>query len=449
MNARFLKQYGSRVKRWLVIGLSAMPCLFAYGQGPCAGKNSLSAYGQDPCAGENSLSACGQELPSGLPVVSLTTRDGTPVSGREWREGTQVRVWSAAGSEVYATRRAQVKARGNSSFDKPKKSFTLKFSKPVSLLGMPPGRKWLLIANFMDHSLLRNSLALTVARQTALAWTPAWRLVNVVENGRYAGCYLACEKVEADANRVGIGPTDGFLVELDAYPGDKHRFVTPCRGLPVNIRFPRKLSRRRFDAIRRVFDAAETILYNNDDKSLQELYDKYINLDTFADYYIVYELCQNAEPNGPRSCYMHTGRDGRLSAGPVWDFDLAFENMGLDAAGDIRPERFHLKDVRHLTVDSLYISQALWYGRLLRDSVFRTRLSERWTSLRPRFVALSDSLDRWKQSIEPSARTDQAMWGGRDPARFDDTGSFESSFNNLRRTYLRRIDVLDRLFKKP
>lgn len=393
------------------------------------------------------LSAFGQSVPQGLPVVGITTSDGGAVVGRSWRTGTRVSICRADGTVDYQTDDARVKARGNSSFNKPKKPLALKFKEPVSVLGMTANRKWILIANFMDHSLLRNALALAAARQTSMAWNPDWRLVNVVENGTYVGCYLMTEEIRTGREWVDTDLDNGFLVELDEYPSDKYRFETRVRKLPVNVCYPKKPSRERVDSIQKMLNDIEDALYHGG-TSLQAVYDKYINLDTYADYYIVYELCMNAEPNGPRSCYMFLGRDGKLNAGPVWDFDLAFENMGLDRGGDIRPERFHLKDVRNLTVDSLYDSRALWYDRLLADKSFRNRLSERWAELRPKFVSLADSLGAWGLLVGPSALADQQMWGDKDPARFDNTGSFEASLAHLRKTYLRRIEVLDKLLGK-
>lgn len=390
-----------------------------------------------------------QAMPSGLPVVYITTADKTPVTGKEWRPNTHVRICNADGSTSYECGDAEVKAHGNSSFNKPKKPLTLKFAAPVSVLGMTANRKWFFVSNFMDHSLLRNSLALTIARQTSLAWTSSWRLVNVVENGEYTGCYMIGEEIHAGKSWVDTDLENGFLVEMDEYPNEHFRFDTPHRKLPVNVRFPKDPTQQRMDSIRQVFAVVEEALYGNGaDTNLAKLYERSMNLNSFVDYLIVYELCQNAEPNGPRSCYMFLAKDGKLCAGPVWDFDLAFENMGLDSGGDIRPERFHLSNVRALTVDSLYDSRALWYGRLLADSAFRQRLAERWTELRPRFASLADSLDAWKRQIEPSAIADQAKWGSLDPARFDNTGSFEASFSNLRATYLRRLAVLDRFFTK-
>lgn len=384
--------------------------------------------------------------PGGLAVVCIRTPGGEPVGSRQWRQGATVSVVRPDGTTDHMGA-AAVRAFGNSSFAKPKKPLALRFDTAASLLGLAANERWFLVSNFMDHSLVRNALALTAARKTSLAWTPGWRLVNVVDNGRHVGVYTMCEEIRVGPGRVDTDPGTGFLVEMDSYPDDGARFETPRRRLPVNVRHPARPSSARLDSIRAVFARAEAALYDHGGQtSLAQACDSLIDLASFADYLIVYELCQNAEPNGPRSCYMHLGRDGRLRAGPVWDFDLAFADVGLDGGGDIRPSRLSLPGVRPLTVDSLYNGGALWYGRMLADAGFREMLAERWRELRPSFASLADSLDAWRPVVEPSALADQRMWGDLDPARFDNTGGFAKSFAALRSTLLRRIAALDRLF---
>lgn len=394
------------------------------------------------------LSAWADNPPDGLPVVYVTTPDGGPVDSRQWRPGATVEVRGTDGA-VDCEHTAAVRAFGNSSFAKPKKPLALRFDTAVSLLGLAANERWFLVSNFMDHSLVRNALALTAAGMTSLPWTPGWRLVNVVENGRHVGVYTLGEEIRVGAGRVDTDSASGFLVELDSYPGDEARFTTPRRRLPVNVRHPKSPSAARLDSIRTVFARAEDALYGHwgRDGDLAPACDSLIDLASFVDYLIVYELCQNAEPNGPRSCYMHLGRDGRLVAGPVWDFDLAFIDVGLDAGGDIRPSRLSLPGVRPLTVDSLYNGDALWYGRMLADAGFRERLAERWAELRPSFASLVDSLDAWRPAVAPSALADQQMWGGRDPARFDNAAGFAESFAALRSTLRRRMEALDKIFR--
>lgn len=120
----------------------------------------------------------------GIPTVYVETADGKEVvSKEEWKEGTGLRIVLPDGRVDYESERAAVRGRGHSTFTKPKKPYAIKLEKKSGLLGMAPGKRWGLLANFMDHSLMRNSLAFSMAALTGLEWTPDWRFVNVVYNG--------------------------------------------------------------------------------------------------------------------------------------------------------------------------------------------------------------------------------------------------------------------------
>lgn len=96
-------------------------------------------------------------------------------------------------------------------------------------------------------------------------------------------------------------------------------------------------------------------------------------------------------------------------------------------------------------MDSIYNGNALWYGRLLEDPVFESRLKERWADLEPKFLSLLDELDNRQKLIEPSALADEQLWKGRAPARFDTFTDWKSSVRNLREVYRYRTNSLRRL----
>lgn len=263
------------------------------------------------------------------------------------------------GSVVYNSREVAVKARGNSTFTKPKKPFAVKLKGKNGLLGMTPNKRWTLLANFMDHSLLRNTLALNIAKQASLDWTPDSRMVDVVVNGQPQGCYQLCEQIRIGKDWIEIDKENGFLIEVDNYPNEKYRIDTKFRHLPVNVKSPEEPSPQQMASIEKYLNEIEQMLYGNTDSDLALLYRNCIDMDAFADWWLVHELTLNAEPNGPRSCYMYKDKDGLLKADPVWDFDLAFISVGLDKGGDIRPSRLNRTDVVLLTGDSIYNRHAL------------------------------------------------------------------------------------------
>ena len=105
---------------------------------------------------------------------------------------------------VYRDEMAKIKLRGNSTAECPKRPFALKLSQNHSLCGMPEARKWVLLANYFDSTMLRNALAFRMSEQTNLGWTPHSCFAELFYNGAYKGIYQLCEKVEVGAHRVEI-----------------------------------------------------------------------------------------------------------------------------------------------------------------------------------------------------------------------------------------------------
>lgn len=378
-----------------------------------------------------------------IPTLYIETKDRQAVVSRDvWKEGTMVRLVLPDGYTAYESSDVAVKSRGHSTFDKPKKPYVFKLPAKAGLLGMPEGRKWILLANFMDHSNVRNSLALEVARKTALDWTPEWRFVDVVLNGRLQGLYTLVEPVDVKKRRLNLDADNGFLVEFDHYDDEPMYYTAVCR-LPYHIKYPDPVPDSVRKGIERRVDGFEKFLYGNGNTGLSPLHNRCIDLDSFADWWIVHELTLNAEPNGPRSCYVHDRGDGRLRMGPVWDFDLAFIPVGLDDDGNIRPPRFKRPGIRLLTVDSVYNGNAMWYARLLEDSVFKGRVAVRWRKLKPRFAALLPLIRKWEVQIRLSAEDNDRIWKGQDRARFDPFDDFHASIEYVRQVYVNRLAVMD------
>jgi len=383
----------------------------------------------------------------GLPTVFIDTPGGIALTSRElWTDSVSILITDADSTLLYSTETARARLRGHSSFSKPKKPYAIRLPEAASLLGMPKGRRWVLLANFMDHSGLRNRLALEVARATSLAWTPQSRMVDVVVNGAYRGLYTLAEQVGEGHGRVETDSARGYIVEASSYEDGAFRFRSAIRRLPFELKWPKRGAAARLHTAQEEIDSVERLLYHQaPTRETLRLIGERIDLLSFADWFIVHEITMNAEPNGPRSCFFYKSVGGRIAAGPVWDFDLAFIAVDVDSGGDLRPTRRQMPHTRRLTEDSLYNDRALWYDRLLQFADFRALVARRWSELRPRFVSLSDSVAAWTATVRPSALRNDELWQGQDPARFDLCPTFDESSANLLSVYLRRIEALDRL----
>lgn len=331
--------------------------------------------------------------------ASLVLTDSFSYS-RQWQQAQLV-----VGTD---TSRVTIRGRGHSTFMQPKHPYEIRWAKKTSFAGLPKHRHVALLANFFDHSLIRNALAMEVARQTSLRdITPQGNFVSLTVNGEWQGIYWASERVKdvvADS-----------LLKLDVYHWEKQK----TKGQILDA-LPQGMS---------------------------------IDTLSFVDWWLVHEVCMNAEPNGPRSCYVRVVADSVLKAGPVWDFDMAFNLVGVDDGGDLRPEKFKTmrtlplflqeKRIKWLTIDSLYCAHASTMEPFLHDRNFCLLAQKRWRELRPRFASLISRINQWKRLLRQSrASADQQKWNAKEPARFDASSSWEEAVENLKHTYKKRLKAL-------
>ena len=153
-----------------------------------------------------------------LPTIYITTREGIDPYDKEHELRCLVSIIN--GTERL-TDSAAIRQRGNASRDFPKKPYHLRFDTKHSVVGSPAtAKRWTLINNYGDKTLMRNLLAFDLSRRLDMPYTPFGRAVDVVVNGDYKGCYQLCDQVHVHANRVEVDE-GGFLIEADAYATDE------------------------------------------------------------------------------------------------------------------------------------------------------------------------------------------------------------------------------------
>ncbi len=246
--------------------------------------------------------------------------------------------------------------RGNTTFfGYEMKPYNMNLNSPMSLLGMPSGRKWALKANAMDATqLLRNEAAFAASRVGKLSPCPETRYINLYLNGRYNGLYMLSQRVDAkelmgsDSSLDSMNNTlntpsqmlssfdetidDGiqihgidlpnepsdvsgeYLLELDyRYEDEPCYFV--C-GEPIVVHSPEAASRKELTYIAEKYSAAREAVASDGD------YEKYIDVDSFVKMYIIQDFFSQTDIDFA-SFYFYLGHDGLFHAGPVWDFDLS------------------------------------------------------------------------------------------------------------------------------
>ena len=163
-----------------------------------------------------------------LPTFFLQTRSGRETRIHESKQNRETGAGllvSETGETLWMGELEQIRIRGNSSAMYSKKPYQIKLKDKADLLGMGKARTWILLANVIDGSMLRNDLALRLAAAADMPFTPECRFVDVVLNGSWKGTYLMCEKVQVQKQRTNITDLEKANEEVNPEPLDSYPYV--------------------------------------------------------------------------------------------------------------------------------------------------------------------------------------------------------------------------------
>ena len=318
---------------------------------------------------------------SRLPVLRVATADAAPVASRDVYVPATYTLTDTLGA-VRATGAADVRGRGNSTWDMPKKPYRLRLGSGTALLGMPANRHWVLLANYSDKTLFRNAVAFAFSRLLGMAYTPRAEFVELELNGDAVGIYQLTEAIRLGPDRVNVPElkagdttaaaiTGGYLLEVDERRGEAFCFQTGrtsmvfCAKSPETLLEPERAPQRAYiEGYLRDLDAA---LYGPAFADPTVGYAAWLDVPSTVDHYLLQELVKNVDGNLRLSTYLVKPRGGKLAFGPVWDFDLAMGNVNYDGADRI---------------DGWHARRGAWFARLFEDPAFDARVRARWRQLR-------------------------------------------------------------------
>ena len=224
----------------------------------------------------------------------------------------------------------EFKGRGNTSWEMDKKSYQIKLNKKTNFLGIGNSneKKWVLIANYQDPTLLKNKIMNDLCVNSGLATSPNSAFADLYVNGDYIGNYLVCDKIEIGSQRVSLEDNKGLLMELDnAYYYQEDYYFTSKKGNHYTVKEAvadgnDKVIKDSMNSFKKALDAFEDELYSSNPS--WEKITKMIDIESFAKYYLVNEFAENTD-SYYSSCYLYKDGDNDvIHMGPTWDYDAAF-----------------------------------------------------------------------------------------------------------------------------
>lgn len=262
-----------------------------------------------------------------VPQIRVTTANGNGTTLQKADDYVDATITITDTDSTVLTDSIKFKVRGNSTAQPniTKKAFTIKFDSKKDVLNMGKAKKWSLLANTFDPTLMRNYIAFDFAQNMGLGFTSQQRIVELYLDDSYRGCYVLTEPVEQGSTRVDIDidSNDGmkdFLVELekDRFESDVSYFTTS------NIRFAVKEPEEPNDEQLTYISTTMDDIMNVIKEGNQEEISKRIDIPSFTRYYLLNELFKTLDFDYSSVFFYY--KDGVLYSGPAWDYDLAAGN---------------------------------------------------------------------------------------------------------------------------
>lgn len=367
-----------------------------------------------------------------------------------------------------------IEIRGATSSGYPQKPFNIETrnsdgsNNNVSLLGMPAENDWVLLSNYNDRSLIRNTLAYKLFGEMG-NYSVRTNLCEVLIDSSYRGIYVFGEKIKRDNNRVDIAKlttadnfgdevTGGYILEQNYWDANNSFLsnYSPIDHPTFDVHFVYKepgadsITLPQKNYIAAFVDSLEDALYSANFADTAIGYRKYLDTESFIDYFLVNELARSND-GFKKSVYFHKDKysnGGKLKAGPVWDFDWAWKNMygcNIFESTDGSGWAHHINDCPTDNYSCGY------YIRLLQDSTFSNELRCRYESFRANILDTSyifNYIDSIKNLVQLAQARHFQKWpllgvSGQAPEVGAIATTYNAELDTLKNWILLRLNWLD------
>ena len=336
------------------------------------------------------------------------------------------------------------------------------------LLGFPEEEDWIFYGPYSDKTLIRNKLIYDLSNQIG-RYASRTKFCELTINNQYMGVYVFMEKLKRDKNRIAIKKLEnddldcinisgGYIIKIDKSDdengeqvyNDFNAFISnykPNYATYQSIWFnyeypkPKDIHNEQKQYINSYFDNFEKALSGINFKDSLSGYRKYIDVESFIDFFILNELSNNLD--GYRlSTYLHKNRNEKLKIGPIWDFNLSFGN-GNYCNGD-KYDTWTYKFNETCSDDFWLIP--FWWEKLLEDPYFVNKLKERWNELRKKELSDENIFQMIQNYISILKNESGAVY--RNYSKWNVIGKYLWPNNYVGNSYESEIDYLIKWISK-
>jgi len=335
---------------------------------------------------------------SNLPALFLRSKTGTLdeiEDDKALHEGLLIEAIDENGVATKGMRPEYIKGHGNTSFQRDKKPYQIKFTGAVSFFGMSAKEKWILLANRLDPSYMRNYATYELARAIDLD-APEAKFVDLYINGEYRGNYLLTQKPENPSAEALLEHNYGSRLEWR-----ENNFRT-ASGEGFVIRWPDIIPNNRMEMIRDTVQQTEDEIMAGDDAF-------HFDLEGFAKKYLIEEFVLNEAQSTTSAWYFIMNR--KMYATSAWDYDKSYgSHTRFQEPTAITRQACYNEDER-----------TEWYLHLTRNEAFQDFVwNDYKTKMLPALVTLvQDQIPKWKEEIRGSVLMDRLRWPANEDCKYD------------------------------
>jgi hypothetical protein len=380
---------------------------------------------------------------TGLPIIRIETQNSAPINSKEvYTIIESISISDPSNSSYNISRRRsdiarpdidrpndEIRGRGNASWEKPeygnmnypKKPYRLRFNDKVSLFGLEAARNWILLAEYRDPSYIVTPITFYVSKNIfEMPFTHNYFHVHLYINNDYRGLYGLTEHKQVNPGRIDIDPNEGWHVNIDEYYDEDPKFkvefnsnnnnnnppMFPPFGnnsqLPIMIKSPeakdnaKEINNPAYQFVKNDWNELSRLMNAGDFPN--NGYRDLIDMSTFVNYLLVSEIIRNWEELlGPKSMQAYKDKGGKMSLGPLWDFDCGFGY------------NYQSTHIYYATYRD-FIQKHNFLNRFYDDPIFRSDLRKRWDEKYEQVRNATAQIDAIASKIRSSVSEDAKRW---------------------------------------
>ena len=359
---------------------------------------------------------------SSIPSMYITLNEGESLdtinADKEARIGATAGITGTDGGTYdLAPAAIEMKTRGNTTFWPDKKPYQIKFDKKMDLFGMGKAKKWILLANYYDGTMIRTKVFFDLAKEIGMDDAPDSVFLDLYIDGDYRGVYQLTEKIEIGSSRIDLKDEKGVILEMESAQriGEETDpyFRTSLTGKP----FVYKDTVKSFDItdiyalmdinvirayIENYINTFESAIYAQDTD--WDTISSMIDVDSFILYYFLNEYGEQVDCTYASTYFYMDGEGDVLHCGPVWDFDRV---CGFN--DPVPKDTDYVKNITY-NVDQYRVE---WFKELFRNPEFVARANELYGKVIKKAFdtdKVNDEIDRLQTILAPSLRMNHVKW---------------------------------------